>query len=282
MLASNQSIVAHSISVSKTIQEAYVVPHAPVLTSLFDEHEERTGTETYEVLEGDTLSAIAVDYGLTMQTLLVANNLKNPNALKPGTELKIPPINGLLHMVKKGDTVSSLAKKYTAESEKIIAFNGLPQEGDLQIGTELMIPDGRPPAQASTTAVRNISSRRFSTLPNLNSYFTAPTTGRLTQRKHGRNGCDIANIVGTQIYAAAGGTVKLSDGVGYNGGYGKYVLITHPNGTETLYAHLSKILVGAGETVESRQYIGNMGSTGRSTGSHLHFEVHNAQNPLCS
>jgi murein DD-endopeptidase MepM/ murein hydrolase activator NlpD len=91
---------------------------------------------------------------------------------------------------------------------------------------------------------------------------------------------DIANSCGTPIYAAAEGTVAISDAVGYNGGFGKYIKLVHPNGTETLYAHNTKLLVSAGEYDQRGQMIALMGSTGRSTGCHLHFEVHGARNPL--
>jgi len=107
-----------------------------------------------------------------------------------------------------------------------------------------------------------------------------PTTGRISQGIHGRNGMDMANSCGTPIYASAGGIAAIVDGAGYNGGYGYYIKLIHPNGTETLYAHASKLLISQGQTVQKGQRIALIGTTGRSTGCHLHFEVHGAKNPL--
>lgn len=132
-----------------TVQENSLVPNQSVLATL-DEGEDRTETLTYEVQEGDTLSGIATDYGLTMQTLITANNLSNVNALKPGTELKIPPLDGILYTVKKNDTVSSIALKYKSDADKIISFNGLPISGDLKLGQEIFLPDGVMPKGAPT------------------------------------------------------------------------------------------------------------------------------------
>ena len=117
-------------------------------------------------------------------------------------------------------------------------------------------------------------------------YFTHPTAGigYNWRRIHGRNGVDIASTRGTDIFAAADGVVAIADAVGYNGGFGKYIKIIHkgPNGEnlETLYAHANQILVNVGDYVQKGQHIAEMGTTGRSTGNHLHFEVHGARNPL--
>ena len=107
-----------------------------------------------------------------------------------------------------------------------------------------------------------------------------PALGYNWGRIHGRNGVDVANSCGTPIYAAADGTVAIADAVGYNGGFGKFIRINHPNGTETLYAHASKLLASIGQVVARGQQIATIGSTGRSTGCHVHFEVHGARNPL--
>lgn len=233
----------------------------------------------YTVQEGDTLSFIASDFGISTNTIIWANNLNNIHSLKPGDELKIPPIDGVIHKVRKGDTVNSIAKKYGAEREKIIAFNILPQDGSLQIDEELIIPDGKisvsQPAGNQSPAVK-----RFAYLPSLGDFFMLPATGRNWGRIHGRNGVDIANSCGTPIYAAASGIVAIADAVGWNGGFGKFIKLIHTNGTETIYAHNSKILVQSGQSIEKGEQISVMGTTGHSTGCHLHFEVHGARNPL--
>ena len=184
-------------------------------------------------------------------------------------------------MVKKDETLNGIAKKYSADSAEILAFNGLPADGSvLNIGDELVVPDGEPPAPPKPKYVPTYSGPSFATNRVPLGYFIAPTTGHNFGRRHSNNGVDIANSCGTPIYAAAAGTVNRSDAVGWNGGYGKVIEITHANGTETLYAHNSRNLVAPGEYVAQGQLIAIMGTTGRSTGCHLHFEVHGATNPL--
>ena len=188
-------------------------------------------------------------------------------------------MSGVIHIVKKGDTINTIAKKYGANSDEIIAYNDLPLDGKLRINDELIIPDGKIATVGTSYTATAIS---FGHLPDLGNYFAPPTSGRISQWLHGRNAIDIANSWGTPIYAAASGTIVAAVKSGYNGGYGLFVKISHPNGTDTLYAHLSKVSAGVvvGETVQKGQQIGSMGSTGRSTGNHLHFEVHGAKNLL--
>ncbi len=284
-MADINSIVAHSgnsgiqkSSTLSTIQDNSVVSRGTILTDILDEFTDRgTQISTYTVQEGDTLSFIASDYGVSIDTIIWANNLKDADSIRPGMELKIPPVSGVVHKVKKGETVSSIAKKYGIEAEKIISFNFLPQEGNLQEGQELIVPGGKLQSQ-SAPAVS--TAKRFAYLPDFGGFFSWPTTGFNWGRIHGRNGVDIANSCGTPIYAAADGSVTQAKSSGWNGGFGKFVKILHPNGTETLYAHLSRLTASGGEYVAKGQQIGAIGSTGNSTGCHLHFEVHGAKNPL--
>ncbi len=246
----------------------------------------RAGVVEYIVQDGDLLSFIASDYGVSQASIMWANGLKNANNLSAGQVLRIPPVSGVVHKVKSGDTAITLAKKYTADAERIIAYNRLPKDGSLRSGDEIIIPDGTLFQSSSiVSAAKKVvasTASQFSHLPDLGDYFMKPTTGIITRGGaiHGRNGIDIANLYGTPIYAAADGIVVIADADGYNGGYGKFVKITHPNGTETLYGHTSKILVSVGQTVHKGDKIALMGSTGNSTGNHLHFEVHGAKNPL--
>lgn len=270
----------------------------------------------YTVQQGDLLSFIASDYGVSINSILWANGLKDPDSISPGQILRIPPVDGVIYQTKKGDTVSLLAKRYGADADRIIAYNRLPQDGALNAGLEIMIPDGSMPrgtiastvAKVVTTAVKKgvvfalseaaidtpripligtASAARlakyasvFDHLPDLDEYFKAPAVGFDWGLIHGRNGVDVANSCGTAIYAAAEGTVTVADASGYNGGFGKYIKIVHPNGTETLYAHASKLLIQEGQAVAKGDKIALMGATGNATGCHLHFEVHGAHNPL--
>ena len=252
------------------------------LSSLRDGDYSNNQISTYAVQEGDTLSFIASDFGISVETIIWANNLSNINSIKPGDELKIPPIDGVIHKVKKGDNLKNIAKKYGSDEEKIIAFNVLPKDGSIQIDAEIIIPGGRIATVPKTANFATGSSalKRFANLPDLGGFYMIPATGRNWGRIHGRNGVDIANSCGTPIYASADGSVAISDAVGWNGGFGKFIKLLHANATETIYAHAGKLLVVSGETVQRGQQIALMGSTGRSTGCHLHFEVHGAKNPL--
>lgn len=271
------------------INENSLLAHNPISTDYIETGGyKRNQVTEYTVQPGDLLSFIASDYGVSVNSIIWSNSLKDSDSLQPGQILKIPPVSGVIHQVKKGDNLASIAKKYSAEEAKILEFNALPQSGELQIGDELVVPDGqmKTTVYASNTATPRLGTstvnvnQRFAYLPNLGDYFMIPTAGYNWGRIHGRNGVDIANSCGTPEYAAADGQVVIADASGYNGGFGKYIKIVHPNGTETLYAHATKILVGVGDYVTRGQMISLMGSTGRSTGCHLHFEVHGARNPL--
>ncbi len=248
---------------------------------------ERSQVSEYTVQEGDLISFIASDFGVTVNTLIWANGLKDADSISPGQTLRIPPVSGVIHKVVKGDTAAALAKKYGVEADRVIAYNRLPQDGLLETGTEIIVPDGKMPGGVSipaTGTTRVASTARpgtqFGHLQDLGGYFKLPTFGFNWGRIHGRNGVDIANSCGTPVYAGADGKVTVADADGYNGGFGKYIKISHANGTETLYAHSMKLLVGAGQVVGKGDKIMLMGTTGRSTGCHLHFEVHGARNPL--
>lgn len=261
-----------------TVQDNSVFAYSPAATDYIEKTaEKRTQVIEYTVQEGDKLSFIALDYGVSIESIMWANGLRDSDSIRPDQILKIPPVSGVIHVVKRGDTISSIAKKYGVDAESIVAYNSLPQGGQLQLDDEIIVPDGKIKGSASVAVARRSP---FSYLPNLGDYFLIPTTGYNWGRIHGRNGVDVANSCGTSIFAAADGNVAVSDGVGWNGGFGKFIKLVHPNGTETVYSHNSKLLVSVGEYVSRGQLIALMGSTGRSTGCHLHFEVHGAKNPL--
>lgn len=264
-----------------TIQENSLMANNPTATDYIEIGFKGNQVVEYIVQPGDLLSFIASDYGVSIDSIIWANNLANANSIKPDQVLRIPPVSGVIHKVKNGDTVASIAKKYGATPDKILAFNDRKDGWPLDIGEELIVPDGQ--IKTITTAkpgTQPAIAKRFSYLPDLADYFMLPTQGRISQKLHGRNGADQANSCGTPIYASADGSAITVDGNGYNGGFGKFIKLAHSNGTETLYAHLSKIIILPGQNIARGQLIGNMGSTGRSTGCHLHFEVHGAKNPL--
>lgn len=241
----------------------------------------------YTVRDGDSLSEIAEMFGVSINTILWANDIKDPKTVTPGTTLVILPVSGIQHNVKSGETLASIARKYDADAGDIAAYNGLDAGSGITAGTEIIVPGGRiaiekPKAKAKTTAKSGAkaSAAAKSTTASLGNWGNPLPGGRVSQGIHGYNGVDVSAPSGTPIYAAAGGTIVVAKGGGgYNGGYGNYIVIDHGNGTQTLYAHMSSLAV-SGDSVSKGSLIGYVGSTGRSTGNHLHFEVRGAKNPL--
>ena len=233
----------------------------------------------YKVKPGDTLSGIADMFDVSVSTILWANEIKG-KTISVGQTLTILPIAGVQVTVGKGDTLKSIAKKYGGDVDEITAYNGI--EGALAIGQKIIIPDGEistpTPTKAKSSGVKGTIG---SVIQNIAGFFSSPLPlARLTQGLHGHNGVDLGAPEGTAIYAAADGDVIVSKSSGYNGGYGEYVVLNHSNGTQTLYAHMSQVAVGVGARVQKGAVIGRVGSTGKSTGDHLHFEVRGATNPF--
>lgn len=240
-----------------------------------DEGKSGTGEiSTYVVREGDTIGEIAEMFGVSANTIRWANDLKS-NTLKVGQELVILPISGVRHTVKSGDTLQSVAKKYKADLEDVVSYNAIPEGAKLVVGDVIIIPDGVvsgvPASKPASSNQQNVAS----------GFYLRPIKGGLkSQGIHGHNGVDLAAPVGTPVIAAAAGKVILSRTGGWNGGYGTYVVISHPNGTQSLYAHLAANNVSVGETVEQGQVLGTIGMTGKTTGPHVHFEIRGARNPF--
>jgi murein DD-endopeptidase MepM/ murein hydrolase activator NlpD len=209
-------------------------------------------------------------FEVSVNTVVWANNITRSTALKVGQQLVILPISGLRHTVKKGDTLDSLAKKYQADADEITQYNEI--DGALAVGAEIYIPNGE--IAVAAPAPRPKGSGSAGGAVSYSGYYMRPVSGGIrTQGVHGYNGVDLAAPVGTPILASASGEVIISRQGGWNGGYGNYIVIKHDNGTQTLYAHNSSNAVGMGQYVVKGQVIGYIGSTGRSTGAHVHFEI---------
>lgn len=243
----------------------------------------------YLVREGDSLSEIAEMFDVSVNTILWANEIKDAATIQPGDTLLILPVSGVQYTVKRGGTLTDVAKLFDADVDEIALFNGIDSSETLAAGTELIIPGGNltPTKKTTTKATSGASggATRVSQKPlkELTGYFGNPVPGAyVSQGIHGNNGIDLAGIPsGTPVYAAASGMVIVAkSGGGDNGGYGNYVVISHDNGTQTLYAHLSSTSVAGGSEVAKGEVIGGVGNTGRSTGYHLHFEVRGAKNPF--
>lgn len=231
----------------------------------------------YVVKKGDSIAAIAKMFGVSTNTIIWANNLTKGAALNEGETLVILPISGVRHIVKSGDTLSSIAKKYGGDVDEIIQFNSLGSASDIKVGMEITVPDGVINDKAPSSGGTRIAS----SLPSVSGFFMRPVVvARRSQGIHGYNGVDLAAPTGTQILAAAAGQVLISRSGGWNGGYGNYIVIKHSNGTQTLYAHNNANYVSVGQWVSQGEVIGAVGNTGKSTGSHVHFEVRGAKNPF--
>lgn len=232
----------------------------------------------YVVREGDSLSQIARMFGVSINTIIWANDINRGDLIRAGQTLVILPVSGIRHTVKEGETLAGIAKKFKGDVEEIEEFNGITDSSQLVVGQTILIPDGELGTRSYVPRSRAVV--RGNTGPNYSGYYIAPANGNRTQGLHGFNAVDLGAAYGAPVVAAASGTVIINRPYGWNGGYGVYVVIAHPNGTQTLYAHLSTTVVYSGQHVVQGQVIGYAGSSGRSTGPHVHFEVRGAQNPL--
>lgn len=233
---------------------------------------------TYIVKNGDTLSEIAEKFDVSVNTIIWANQVSRTKSLKVGSEIIILPVTGVVHEVKSRDTIASISKQYNAKVDDIINFNNLTENQSLTIGQKIIIPDGEMKT-ISPSVSKSISSESKSSTQSSSKYYMKPTSGPKTQGLHGHNGKDFGGHIGDAVNAAASGKVIIAK-TGWNGGYGNYVVIEHPNGQQTLYGHMSKITISSGDIVSQGQRIGSIGNTGQSTGPHLHFEVHGGSNPF--
>jgi murein DD-endopeptidase MepM/ murein hydrolase activator NlpD len=221
----------------------------------------------YVVKPGDTISALARNFGLNQDTLISYNEIKQSRLLQIGQVLKIPNQDGLLYTVKKGDTLAAIAEKYQTPLETIQTVNELISEG-IVAGSGLFIPGAR----LNWVDLQEINGDLFAWpiygyLTSNYGYRASPFTG--VRQFH--SGIDIGAAMGTPIRAAMGGRVSA---VGYDDSYGNFVVITHHSGYRTLYGHMSVTRVKTGNYVGTGERIGDVGSTGRSTGPHLHFTVY--------
>lgn len=235
----------------------------------------------YTVQDGDTVSTISRRFGITVNTVLWANNLTAYSLIRAGDRLAILPYSGVLYTVKKGDTLAKIAQTYGVDLEKILSCNTL--GNSITVGQKIVVPGAK---KIETAVTRRTTTSSYTGISVIKDLIKSPTTKvsgnkmawptvghRITQYFSWRhNGLDIGNKVGTPIYAADSGTVILAQG-GYNGGYGNTIVIDHGGGKRTRYGHASKLFVKVGDEVEKGEHIAAMGSTGRSTGPHLHFEV---------
>lgn len=243
----------------------------------------------YVVRKGDSISQIAEMFNVSVQTIFSANDIKKDEKIKEGDVLFILPVSGVEYIIKKGDTLKGIAKDFKVDVYDITQFNGIAEDTKLAVGDKILIPGGemmdeggdKPVSNLGVAVVKDKNYYSSHPIQNFVGYFINPVpNGHKTQGLHGpgNRGIDIGAPTGTPIYASASGKVLIAK-TGWSGGYGNMVIVQHPNGTKTLYAHMSKLGTHTGDSVKQGEIIGYVGSTGHSTGPHVHFEVYNAKNP---
>ncbi len=251
----------------------------------------RTGTagkpQIYTVQDGDTIASIAATFDISVNTVLWANGLSSRDIIKVGDHLTILPITGVLHTVQSGDTVLAMADQYDAKATDIIDYNSLDEEAKLSIGQKILVPDGYiEPRSAPEVAPRDAQIARDEAdgptpppAPVEGSGLIWPTTSRHISQyfRWGHTGVDIDNRSRPPVFAAEAGTVEFT---GWLGGYGNLIILNHGSGLTTHYAHVEKFYVSKGQQVAKGAAIAKVGSTGRSSGPHLHFEVRRGGRPV--
>ena len=232
----------------------------------------------YRVKSGDTISEIASRYNITTDTIISVNNIKSSRSIPIGQYLKIPTMDGILYTVKaSGETPETIAKKYSVSADKVAMANSLTENQSLTVGRTVFVAG----AKMDRIALLEINGDLFKN-PLHSSYYISSRFGwRVSpfdsSKRTYHGGIDMACPTGTPIYAASEGTVITA---GWSNVYGNYVIVSHHSGYKTLYGHMSSILVTKGQYVYTTTKIGKVGSTGQSTGPHLHFTVYKNGNSI--
>ena len=234
--------------------------------------------EEYTIGEGENLTTISRKIGVNLDTLVSVNKITNANKLKPGQKIIIPNRNGLLYTIKQNENIEEVASKYDIQLNRILAFNKIDEISDIEIGDDIFLPGAKYTLDERIEKFGQMFSLPVTVtrISSLFGYRVHPITKVRT--KH--TGVDIPGSLNTPVYAARKGKVIFA---GYSGGYGNLVIVRHDKGYTTYYGHLNKITTKIGANVGVGVIIGRMGSTGNSTGSHLHFEVRRngeALNPI--
>lgn len=249
----------------------------PSLASTTAAQRLRKSVEYHIVQPGDTVGTVAEQYGVSTNTILWENQLSAGDYIRPGDKLTILPTSGVSHRMASGETLDSVAKKFDADVNEILEYNKLADASTIRTEQVLIIPGGRvPPPPAPVVSSTSLASTSSGFIPpsapvDSSQQLQWPTPGRrINQYFNFRHtGLDIDTNL-SPIYAAESGVVSNTN---WGRGYGQNIILSHGGGLQTLYAHLSQILVSNGQSVERGQTIGISGCTGWCTGDHLHFEV---------
>jgi len=224
--------------------------------------------DSYMVQSGDNISTLATNFGLNQDTIISVNKITYSRGLQAGKPLKIPNQDGVFHTVKNGENLNTIAEKYKTNAETIKTVNELFSE-NVVTGTELFIPGAR----LDWSKLQEINGDLFIWPVNgaITSYYGWRRDPFNRSHRQFHSGLDIKGNTGTPVRAAMAGTVYAT---GYDNVFGNYVIISHHSGYRTLYGHMNVIRTKKGAYVTQGERIGDVGNTGQSTGSHLHFTVY--------
>ena len=256
--ASLKSLTSQEIEESERLKDELLSEVADAEPITAEEAENSPHKIPYTVLEGDTLSHISAKFNVSVEAIAGSSGIRHPDDLRLGQVLQIPSKEGFFYEVKKGDRLSSIIAKYDITPEKFIKTNSLINPDLLEEGDEIFLPDAKPKNLVHAWLV-----------PVTSRYVTSGYGWRRFPRRAFHKGLDLKAAY-TSVRSAKAGKVTFA---GWLGGYGKAIVIRHPGGYKTLYAHLSKIYIKKGQTVSRGRIIGITGDTGYSFGPHLHFEV---------
>ncbi len=279
LIAGTYPVFSQNSSVSteaENPQKQSIIIGDNVLTDISEKPRDKV--ITYKVQKGDTLSTIGKKFGVSEDTIRWQNGI-NGDSINVDDELEIIPVSGIAHKVSQGETVYTIAKKYDTNPQKIVDFTfndfANTETFSLIAGQILFVPDGiKPSEQPTYVRPRPVFVAQGPTSVS-SAGFAWPLRGGFSQYFSWYHpGIDITNDLGTPIVASNNGTVSNVIVGTWDGGYGNNVYIDGGNGYVTHYAHMSTIYVSPGQSVVGgKTVIGTVGSTGRSTGAHLHFEI---------
>ena len=272
------ALIVNAPAQAENGQGGFETPGMPVVTdNTAQAHQSQDDSDipelyykSYRVRKGDIIGNIAEQFDITSDTIISVNNVRSSRTMQIGTYLRIPSIAGIMYTVRNdGETIGSIAKKYEVEPAKIAALNNVEESAVLKAGYMLFVPD----AELDRITRQEINGDLFKKPIHARWYMSSSFGWRKSpfsgvRSYHG--GIDMACPQGTSIWAAMPGKVTAT---GYNNTYGNFVIIEHHSGYKTLYGHMSQILAVKGQWVDLNTRIGRVGSTGLSTGPHLHFTV---------
>ena len=224
--------------------------------------------DEYIIEEGDNLTVISRKIGANLDTLVSVNKISNANRLRPGQKIIVPNRNGLLYTMKKGESIEDVTERYDVSLKRVLTFNKISDASNIEAGDDIFLPGAKYTLDERIDKFGQMFSlpTTITRISSVFGYRVHPITGVRTKHM----GVDIPGRLNTPVYASRKGKVIFA---GYSGGYGNLVIVRHDKGYTTYYGHLNSITTKAGANVGVGVMIGRMGSTGRSTGSHLHFEV---------